>query len=307
MILKLKPACKDHLWGGNKLREEYGIASDKNPLAEAWICSTHPDGLSIIEGGEYDGMSLRDYLKYVQPDALGTNCQGSTDLPVLVKFFDANDSLSIQVHPDDDYAMIHNNQCGKTECGYILEAEEGASVIYGFEKEITKEEFREHIENDTLTDVLHEETAKKGDLFFIPAGVVHGYGKGLVLFEVMQNSDVTYRVNDYGRRDKDGKKRTLHVEQALDVSKLEPVKKDWDFGGHLVRCDVFTLDIFNGDYTENVDESSYAILTFIDGDGYLENEQNKVKVRKGECYFLPAGSSEYRITGDVTTMRVLSN
>ena len=193
-ILKLTPSCKDYLWGGSRLRSDFGIKSDLNPLAEAWVLSCHPDGPSYLA----DGTTLADYVT-AHPGCLGTDCEKFEQFPILTKFIDAKNNLSIQVHPSNEYALKNEHQYGKTEMWYVLDCEPGAFLYYGFDHEISKAEFEERIKNNTLTEVLNAVPVHKGDCFFIPAGTLHAICKGIVIAEVQQNSNVTYRVYDYGR------------------------------------------------------------------------------------------------------------
>ncbi len=254
MILKLQPACKSYLWGGRRLKDDYHKVFEGEPLAETWELSCHPDGPSRIVGGTYDGWTLPDYLQKEGKRVLGSNCQIFDDFPVLIKFIDAKENLSVQVHPNNTDALEREHQYGKTEMWYVLDAQPGAFLYHGFRHEITREEYRQRIENNTLTEVLNAVEVKKGDLFFIPAGTVHAIGKGMVIAEIQQNSNVTYRVYDYDRLGADGKPRQLHIEQAIRVSDLRPPRTDYNFGGHLVRCAYFTVDRVDAPAALEVDE-----------------------------------------------------
>ena len=178
-MLKLKPACKDYLWGGQKLRTDFGFDSPLDPLAEAWVLSCHPDGPSTIVGGPHDGQTLADYIAGQGREVLGTDCQKFEDFPILTKFIDAKGNLSIQVHPSNEYALEHEHQYGKTEMWYILDCEPGAFLYYGFDHEISHEEFERRIQDNTLTEVLNAAPVHKGDCFFIPAGTLHAICQGI--------------------------------------------------------------------------------------------------------------------------------
>lgn len=302
-MLKLKPSCKDYLWGGHRLVEEYGKEYDGEILAETWELSTHPDGPSLIENGAYAGKTLIEYLEKEGKKVLGTNCERFEDFPILIKFIDAKNSLSIQVHPDNAYALKNEGQFGKTEMWYVMDAGEGAFLYYGFEKEISKEEFAKRIEDDTLLEVLHAVPVKKGDVLFIEAGTIHAIGKDILIAEIQQNSNVTYRVYDYGRVGKDGKKRELHVKKAIDVTNRAPVVRDTKQYPHIADCDYFTVDKLNldGNVMKKmegvVSEASFASILFLDGEGIISNREETLKFKKGESYFIPAGSGEYQIEG----------
>ena len=214
-IMKLVPTGKDYLWGGTRLREEYGKKIDLAPLAETWECSVHPDGPSYISNGEFKGVALADVLKQ-HPEYIGTKVEDGK-LPVLVKFIDAKKDLSVQVHPSDDYAKEHEGDNGKTEMWYVIDAEEGAHLIYGFQHEVTEEILRKAVKTGTLDKHLQKVEVHKGDTYFVPAGTVHGIGKGILVAEIQESSNVTYRVYDYNRVDKNGKKRELHFDKAVQV------------------------------------------------------------------------------------------
>lgn len=300
-ILKLKPACKDYLWGGSKLREEYNISSDLNPLAEAWVLSCHPDGPSVVENGPDAGLTLPRYIEKHGRGVLGKNCARFEDFPILTKFIDAKGDLSIQVHPDNAYALEHEGQYGKTEMWYVLEAEPDAFLYYGFKHPIAKEEYKERIENNTLTEVLNAAPVKKGDVFFIPAGTLHAICKGIVIAEIQQNSNVTYRVYDYGRLGADGKPRQLHVAQALEVTQCVPPQPQ-DFDGHLAACQYFVADAVRGSAEGMCDDSSFTSLLITDGEGVLSCGGEEMAVRKGDSLFLPAGSGDWKLTGSASAL-----
>ncbi len=296
-ILKLIPSCKDYLWGGEKLRTEYDVKSDLNPLAEAWVLSCHPDGPSYLP----DGTTLQQYID-AHPGCLGTDCEKFEQFPILTKFIDAKNNLSIQVHPSNAYAQEHEHQYGKTEMWYVLEAEPGAMLYYGFDHEISREEFARRIADNTLTDVLNAVPVEKGDCFFIPSGTLHAICKGIVVAEVQQNSNVTYRVYDYGRKGADDKPRALHVDKALDVTRREPPQPQ-DFHGHLAQCEYFTVDKFSNAYQEAVDNSSFVSLLITEGAGTLTCGAETVPCKKGDSFFLPAGSGAVKAGGTFELLR----
>lgn len=303
-MLKLKPSCKDYIWGGHRLVEEFGKEYEGDVLAETWELSCHPDGPSVIENGAWAGKTLQEYMEQLGKEVLGTNCRRFQDFPVLIKFIDAKDNLSIQVHPDNRYALQHEKQYGKTEMWYIVDAAEGAFLYYGFEHEISEEEFRKRIEEDTLLEVLHAVPVKKGDVLFIEAGTIHAIGKDILIAEIQQNSNVTYRVYDYGRVGKDGKPRELHVDQAVAVTNRTPVNTDEKAYPHIADCDYFTVDrlSLDGKITSAmeavVSDASFVSILVVDGAGTIENGSETLNYKKGDSFFLPAGSGTYRITGE---------
>ena len=312
-ILKLKPSCKDYLWGGNRLREEYGIAYDGDVLAEAWELSCHPDGPSYITNGEYAGKTLQQYIAAEGKEVLGSNCRRFRDFPILTKFIDAKDNLSIQVHPDNRYALKNEGQYGKTEMWYVMDAGKDAFLYYGFKKEVTKEEFEKRIQEDTLLEVFNAVPVQKGDVLFIESGTIHAIGKDILIAEIQQNSNVTYRVYDYGRVGKDGKKRDLHIEKALAVTNRVPIVKDKSSYPHVADCDYFTVDKLNLDgkvmkkMQGNVSEESFASILILDGEGTISDQGEVLDFKKGDSFFLSAGSGDYVVEGScdalITTIR----
>ena len=265
---QLIPTCKDYIWGGQRLKTDFGIQSGLNPLSEAWVLSCHPDGPSVLADGPDKGMTLRAWLDKAGKEALGTACEAFEDFPMLIKLIDAKKDLSIQVHPSDAYALEHEGQYGKTEMWVVLDAEPGASLYYGFDREVSLEEFSSRVSDGTLTEVLRKVPVKPGDVFFIPSGTLHAIGAGLVIAEIQQNSNVTYRVFDYGRLGADGKPRPLHVEKALAVTDRRPAPA-LDFGDHLGDCRYFTTDGHQGDFQGDCDGTSFHALLFTEGQGSL--------------------------------------
>ncbi|HIV50388.1 MAG TPA: class I mannose-6-phosphate isomerase [Candidatus Faecalibacterium intestinipullorum] len=296
--IKLTPACKDYLWGGEKLRQDYGIQSQLHPLAEAWVLSCHPDGPSVVATGPLAGKTLPEYIQEKGPGCLGAGCEKFTDFPILAKFIDAKGDLSIQVHPSNEYALAHEHQFGKTEMWYVLDCEPGATLYYGFQHQISREEFQQRIQNNTLTEVLNAVPVEKGDLFFIPAGTLHAIRKGIVVAEIQQNSNVTYRIYDYGRVGADGKPRQLHIQQALEVTQRTPPQPDPDFHGHLAQCPYFTVDVMEGRFTLDCGPESFVSVLVLEGTGALWEGDESMSLRKGESLFIPAGAGQCRLEGD---------
>lgn len=293
----LSPACKDYLWGGHRrLREDFGVKSGLDPLAEAWVLSCHPDGPSVLADGPYAGRTLAEYIEEAGPEVLGTNCGRFKEFPVLIKLIDADQDLSIQVHPSDEYALAHEGQYGKTEMWIALEAEPGAYLYYGFRRETSREELVRAIGDGSLTELLRKVPVKAGDVFFIPSGTLHAIGAGLAIAEIQQNSNVTYRVYDYDRVGADGRPRPLHVEKALEVTDLHPVGA-MDFGPHLGECGCFAVDGYDGPFTARCGPGSFHALLVTEGEGRWICGGEARTIRKGECLFLPAGSGGYAVEG----------
>ena len=306
-ILKLNPVFKDYLWGGTKLRDEYGFESDLEKLAEGWMLSCHKDGENTIANGEFAGKTLTEVVK-TNPDFLGENGKKFEYFPILIKLIDAKNDLSVQVHPDNEYAMRVEKEYGKTECWYILDCDEGAELIYGFNREISSEEFKEKIADNTFLETVNKVKVKKGDLFFIEAGTLHAIGSGILLAEIQQNSNTTYRVYDYGRVGADGKPRELHVEKAIDVTNCVPPTRSTDPEGELVEydnystqllteCDLFSVkkvsikDFFDG----VADEKSFVSVLVTDGVGTIDG----IDIKKGDSLFIPANYGTFTIKGNI--------
>lgn len=296
----LSPAFKDYLWGGTRLKEEFGKKSDLDIVAESWELSTHKDGQSVVASGEFAGMTLGEFVEK-NPSVLGENCKKFEFFPILIKFIDAKDNLSIQVHPDDEYALKNTGGYGKTEMWYILDCEEGASLYYGFKEEITKEQFKASIEDNTLLDYLNKVEVKKGDVYFIEAGTVHAIGKGIVICEIQQNSNTTYRVYDYDRRDAQGNARELHVEKALEVSVTKPpMEYKQENENLLAKCKYFTVEKadVDGEMEFAIDETSFKSVIVTEGDGTLTLGDCEMQIKKGDSIFIPAQNGKFSVKGN---------
>ena len=314
--LLLSPAFKDYLWGGERLKEDYGKKTDMTPLAESWELSCHPAGPSVIENGPWAGKTLAAYLS-ANPQHLRAGAETGAEFPLLIKLIDAAQALSLQVHPDDEYARTRENgQLGKTEMWYVVDAKPGAGIYYGFKRPTTLEEMEAAIRENTLTDLLNWVEAKPGDVFFIPAGTVHAIGAGLLIAEVQQSSNLTYRVYDYGRVGADGKPRELHIAKALDVAKRErpqtpvgPTEPAHDVPGGrvqpLVACDRFTVSELSVDglMEENVTPESFVALLCLEGEGALLCGGESYALAKGQSVFLPAGMGACKLAGSMRLLR----
>lgn len=294
-IWKLKPACKDYVWGGRRLVDEFGIDGGEI-CAEAWMLSAHPDGVSKIVNGSFAGQTLADALKN-HSEFLGTNCRRFGEFPILIKFIDAKENLSVQVHPSDDYALAHENQLGKNEMWYVIDAEENSRLYCGFNRKISHAEFAARIKENSLVEVLKAVTVHKGDTFFIPAGTIHAVGEGILLAEIQQSSNVSYRVFDYGRN------RPLHIAKALDVTNLTPIDTRGKSYPHLAACDYFVVDKLNLDgkifsrASGTVGEETFLSVLILGGDGEISCGDEKFSLRKGDSFFLTAGAGDWEIRG----------
>jgi mannose-6-phosphate isomerase len=316
MLLKLQPAFKDYIWGGTRLKTDYKFDTNLEKVAEGWMLSCHKDGENLVTNGKYKGKTLSEVIEAEGRDVLGENGKKFDFFPILIKLIDAKDNLSVQVHPDNDYALRVEGEYGKTECWYVLDCDEGAELIYGFKKEISSDEFKKRVEDNTFLDVVNKVKVHKGDFFFIEAGTLHAIGKGILICEIQQNSNTTYRVYDYGRRDKDGNTRPLHTEKAIAVTKCEkpkydikPMGKEIRFDGatkqKLVGCDLFSVEkiSINKDFSFDCDKSSFVSVIVLDGDGEIICGEEKMPLKKGDSVFISAGSGKTFLKGNLNIIK----
>ncbi len=315
-IMKLLPVGKDYIWGGTRLHDEFDKNIDMTPLAETWECSVHPDGQSIIENGIFAGETLASVLE-THPEYLGTKMKVSSQLPILVKFIDAKDNLSVQVHPDDEYAREHEDQNGKSEMWYVVDADEGASVIYGLIHPVTKDILRSAVEEGYLGNLLQKIPVHKGDVFYVPAGTVHAIGAGVLIAEIQESSNVTYRLYDYDRIDKNGKKRELKFDKAIEVMNMNqsPDIKQAPRLVHyypgcareiLCRCKYFETERIEVSYefSFTVYPESFQVILCLSGEAEIEDEEGlSLRFRKGDCLFLPAELGRCHITGSAEILK----
>lgn len=308
--IKLIPPLKDYIWGGTKLITKFNKKTKLDTVAESWELACHADGMSVIGDGDAEGMTLADYITSKGREVLGTRAVGFQQFPILIKLIDAREDLSVQVHPDDAYARRYIGEHGKTEFWYIVSADEGASLLYGFAREVTREEVRRRIAENTLDEVCNRVVVKPGDTFMIEAGTLHSIGAGIVIAEIQQNSNTTYRLYDYGRLGRDGKPRRLEIEKALDVLRLAPAKNivprtamDF-FAGfsvtELVSCEFFTAYHvrLSGECPFEAGSASFHSLLMLDGNVRLDYADGSKEIAKGDSLFVPAGLGRYRVTGD---------
>lgn len=321
----LKPAAKDYLWGGSRLNDDFNKNIDISPLAETWECSTHPDGLSIVGSGEFKGESLLSVLEK-NPDYLGTHSlmvtNGKAELPILVKFIDAKKDLSVQVHPNDEYALEYEGSLGKTEMWYVLDARQGAELVYGFNQDVDEKVVRRAIELGTIERYLNHVPVHKNDLFYIEAGTVHAIGAGALVAEIQENSNLTYRLYDYKRVDKNGKERELHVDKAMKVANLkssatpkQPMRvlkyKNGCASELLTRCKYFQVErmLLNTEIHRELtdfktESNSFHVLLCTEGCGVMIGEDFMLNFFKGDCIFVPADSIPLKLHGKAQLLNV---
>lgn len=326
----LTPAYKDYLWGGNRLKTEFNKVTAIEPLAESWECSTHSAGLSVAASGKFKGMTLRNILKE-NPDYIGEHPKELLskealergELPIMIKLIDANKDLSVQVHPDDKYAAEHENgELGKIEMWYVVDASKDASLIYGLNHNIDSKILAAAIKNKTIENYLQRIKIKKDDIFFVEPGTIHAIGKGALIAEVQESSNLTYRLYDYDRTDKNGNKRELHIEKGLNVVNLnastEPrqpmrvLRYKRGFASEILcNCRYFRVErmLLNTENTKEMaelktDKMSFEVLLCIKGCGVMIFEERNISFFKGDCIFIPAESTEIKLHGAGHFIRV---
>lgn len=319
----LRPEGKDYLWGGNRLNDDFAKGIDLSPLAETWECSTHPDGPSRIAGGEFDGRLLTDVLRE-HPEFLGTHPRVQDGLPILIKFIDAKQNLSVQVHPDDQYAKEHENgSLGKTEMWYVLDAAKDASLIYGFCRDMSPDLIRTSLEDGSIEKYMHRVPIQKDDVFYIEAGTVHAIGAGALIAEIQESSNLTYRLYDYNRTDRHGNRRELHIDKALDVADLhgismprQPMRvlkyRPGCANELLCRCKYFQVErkLINTERCRQMvdlqaGENSFEVLLCTEGCGVLfYGSHQMICFFRGDCIFIPAKSVPLKLHGRAKLLKV---
>ena len=321
----MKPAVKDYLWGGSRLNDDYNFGIDIDPFAEAWVCSTHPDGESTVSGQPLS-MVLKQHPEYLGSHPLEVT-EGRVELPILIKLIDANKDLSVQVHPNDEYAKkSENGSWGKTEMWYVLSARPGAELIYGFNRDVEKKQVKNSIENGTIGSLLNHVPIYKNELFYIESGTVHAIGEGCVIAEIQQSSNLTYRLYDYDRVDKTGKKRELLIDKALEVANLsssatprQPMRvlkyRNGCASELLIRCKYFQVErlLLNTEGRKLAEfrtkGNSFHALLCVDGCGSISGDATVgegfyLNFFKGDCVFVPADSIPLKLHGQAQILNV---
>src|SRR5690625_3776244 len=303
----LEPVFQERIWGGKKLQTLYDYEIPNDQIGEAWVISAHKNGPSKIINGPLAGQSLlKTWEEY--PTLFGKkNAEG--DFPLLVKILDANDNLSVQVHPDDIYArQVEGEQYGKTECWYVLDCEEDSEIIYGHSAQ-SAEEFQQKVDAGQWDELLGRVKVKKGDFFYVPSGTIHAIGKGIVILEIQQSSDITYRVYDYDRKDATGNKRELHLEQAIEVTKfpdsVQKRRKEKSVNGSLevtkfIEGQYFTVYHWNlAGHIKTPLANRNLLVNVIDGRGEIIINNHKYPVEKGDHFIIPVTLQEYLLNGQL--------
>ncbi len=317
----MRPVSKEIIWGGDKLKKKYNKTAPFEKLAESWELSVRNKEMCVIENGEYAGVELGTYIGRSPISVLGTMAQKYDRFPLLIKFIDANDRLSIQVHPDNEYSLEHEGELGKTEMWYIIDAEPGAKLVYGLTDGCTTADLAEAVKAGKIEDKMCYTEVKPGDVYFIPSGQVHAIGAGILIAEIQQNSNITYRVYDYERRQADGSLRQLHTEKALDVIKVRTQDEidairfevPYETSGELLcSCEYFTSVKYVSSTDSPVglvaDADSFISVLVLEAENaeILSNDYT-YPIDKGESYFIPAGTGDIVISGDAKIIATTIN
>ena len=310
-LYRLSPAYKDYLWGGTKLKTLFGKDSPYETTAESWELSAHKDGQSVIADGPFSGMAFGDFVRKYGSRVCGWKSRTFDRFPILIKFIDALEPLSVQIHPYDDYAFMHEKEFGKNEMWYVMDAAPSAYLYCGFSRDVTKEEIARRLEDHTITEILNKVEVKKGDVIFIPAGTIHAIGAGILICEVQQNSNSTYRVYDYDRMDREGNRRPLHIKKAMDVITTnayeadangleEPEEIESGTMRQLCLCKYFTCRQYriSGNHSFYLDDASFASFVFLDGSARVDCEDESIEVGAGDSLFVSAGRKVVKVDGD---------
>lgn len=309
--LKFKPILKQTIWGGDRIIPFKGLHENLKNVGESWELSGVPDHESEVANGEFAGRTLRELINEFREELVGESVykRFSTTFPLLIKFIDARQDLSIQVHPNDELAKMRHNSLGKTEMWYVMDAAEGAKLRSGFAKKVTPREYKDSVANSTITDLLCEYEIHPGDVFFLPAGRIHSIGAGAFIAEIQETSDITYRIFDFNRKDANGNTRELHTELAKDAIDYE-VQDDYrthytpvvNEPVELVSCPYFTTSVY--DLTDEItcdyaELDSFVVLICMDGKATIfDNDGHEEHIHAGETVLLAASTQEVRIVPD---------
>ncbi|MCF0185548.1 MAG: cupin domain-containing protein, partial [Bacteroidaceae bacterium] len=310
VLFKLTPVYKDYIWGGSRLNEEYAKSSPFEVTAESWELSAHRDGVSKVAEGPFMDLGFDELMRLHGHELCGWKANEYEAFPVLVKLIDAAKALSVQIHPDDDYAFVHESEYGKNEMWYVLSAEEGAYLYCGLKEDTDKSVIEAKIKDGTITELLNKVQVKTGDVVFVPSKTLHAIGEGVVVYEIQQSSNSTYRVFDYGRLDSAGKPRDLHIEKAMDVVSSKAYVPDVTGFSNpetvgdnvhqvLAECKYFRVMKFDVASKDRIvmDDASFGALTLIDGEATISFQKEKVKAIKGDTVFVAAGRRQITVSG----------
>lgn len=312
--LVFEPLLKERIWGGTKLKTLFNKLITSDSTGESWELSTVSGDVSKIADGAYKGKSISELISEFPEEILGTEIyeKFGTEFPLLFKFLDAKDDLSIQVHPNDELAKKRHNSFGKTEMWYVMQADEGARIVVGFKEKSSREEYLKNLENKTLLSILKEIPVKKGDVFFLETGTIHAIGAGIVIAEIQQTSDITYRVYDWDRVDAEGKSRELHVELALDAITYDKADAKREYAEEAnksnlaVSCPYFTTNYLplNGKVNKNRSGESFTVYMCMEGDFKLAYNGSSWNYKKGDTLLVPAAMQDFVLEGNAVLLEI---
>jgi len=308
------PILNERIWGGTKLKTEFNKNITSDITGESWELSTVKGDVSVISNGKYEGKSLNELISEFPSEVLGTKIHKKfgTEFPLLFKFIDAREDLSIQVHPNDELAKERHNSFGKTEMWYVMQADEGARIVVGFKENSSKEEYVENLENKTLLSILKEVPVKAGDVFFLETGTIHAIGAGIVIAEIQQTSDITYRVYDWDRVDAEGKSRELHIDLALDAINYNTTdtekiySREENKSNPVVNCPYFVTNYFpvNGAVSVEKSGDSFTVYMCMEGNFDLELNGKKWSYKKGDTILVPAAMKNFKLDGNAVLLEI---
>lgn len=308
--LFMEPIYKDYIWGGTRLKEYLKKDIKTETAAESWEMSTNDAGLSKIQTGQ----TLKELFEdlSIKEEIFGTKTKNVKEFPLLIKFIDAKDNLSVQVHPDDEYALKYENDKGKTEMWYVMDCDENAKIICGIKESIKQEEIANIIHTGKIREILNEVSIHKGDVIFIPSGTIHAILKGTLICEIQQNSNLTYRVYDWDRIGKDGKPRELHIEKAIDVIKQDLKQKivttsnqKLDTSNNVITCDYFKVDTISigSKYKQISSPETFEAIMVVEGNGKIQTNGKEYTIKLGDSFIIPASLGEYEIEGNIKLLK----
>lgn len=309
-----EPILKERIWGGTKLKDLFNKPLTSDITGESWELSTVPGDISLVAEGEYKGKPLSELISQFPEEILGSEVHKKfgTEFPLLFKFIDAKEDLSIQVHPNDELAKKRHNSFGKTEMWYVMQADEGARIVVGFKEKSSREDYLKNLESKTLLSILKEVPVKKGDVFFLETGTIHAIGAGIVIAEIQQTSDITYRVYDWDRVDAKGKSRELHIDQALDAINYDTIAtertyaKEKNRSNPAVVCPYFTTNYLplEGKIEINKSDKSFTVYMCMEGDFKIKYNSSLWNYKKGDTVLIPAVMQDYILEGNATLLEI---
>lgn len=312
--LQFEPILKERIWGGTKLKTYLNKPITSEITGESWEISVVENDVSIVSNGFFKGKPLTELINDFPKEILGTKVfeQFGKQFPLLFKYLDAREDLSIQLHPNDELAKKRHNSFGKTEMWYVMQADDEARLIVGFKEKSSPEEYIQHLENKTLLNILDTKKVKKGDVFFLETGTVHAIGAGTVIAEIQQTSDITYRLYDFDRVDANGNTRELHIDLALEAINYETVEAQKEYSkientsNEVVDCSYFTTNFIplNGNLNVNKNQNSFTVYMCVDGDFELILNEEKYNYKKGDTVLIPASLTDFQLSGKASLLEI---